>query len=80
MGIGRKLMEALLDIADNWLMLTRIELGVLEGNDGAKRLYESLGFKEEGIKKMAVIRSGTYVDEIMMGRIHIPPQLRNTVD
>ncbi len=79
-GIGRKLMEALLDIADNWLMLTRVELGVLKGNDGAKKLYESLGFKEEGIKKMAVIRSGAYVDEIMMGRIHIPMQLRKTVE
>jgi len=79
-GVGTKLLEALLDLADNWLMLTRVQLGVLEGNDSAKRLYERFGFVEEGIKKMNVIRDGRYVDEIMMARIKVPDQLRDFKD
>lgn len=75
-GIGTRLMEALIDLADNWLMITRLELTVLEGNAGAKRLYERLGFEQEGVKRMAVARGGRYADEIMMSRIHVPEQLR----
>ncbi len=77
-GVGTKLMETLIDLADNWMLLTRIELGVLEGNDGARRLYEKFGFVEEGVKKMAVVRDGRYVDEIMMGRIRIPDQFKGS--
>ena len=75
-GVGTKLMQALLDIADNWLMLTRIELGVLDGNNGAKNLYEHLGFVQEGVRKMATIRNGMYTDEIMMARIKVPQQFK----
>ncbi len=76
-GIGTKLMQALLDIADNWVMLTRIELTVLEGNEGAKSLYEKLGFITEGVQKMSVKRNGRYVDETMMARIKVPEQFVN---
>jgi len=76
-GIGTKLMEALLDIADNWLMLLRVELTVLEGNDHAKKLYERLGFEVEGIQRMSVTKNGHYVDEIAMARIRIPEQFKN---
>ena len=65
-GVGRKLMEALIDIADNWLMLVRIELGVIEDNTRAYALYESMGFVKEGVKRMSIIRGGKYCDEIMM--------------
>lgn len=68
MGIGRKLMEEILDLADNWLMLARIELGVYPDNNKAIKLYENFGFKKEGIKKYAAIKNGIYVDEIIMGR------------
>lgn len=68
-GVGRKLMESLIDIADNWLMLVRIELGVIKDNTKAYGLYESLGFVEEGVKRMSIIRGGKYCDEIMMSRI-----------
>ena len=37
----------MLDLADNWLMLERVELGVLETNPKAKALYEKFGFVEE---------------------------------
>ncbi len=68
-GIGKALIGAIIDLADNWLMLKRIELGVLEGNDRALKLYESFGFEVEGIKKAAAVRNGAYVNETLMGRI-----------
>lgn len=68
-GIGTALITAMLDLADNWLMLERVELGVLATNPRAQALYERFGFVVEG-KKRGVIRSaGQYVDEIIMSRL-----------
>lgn len=68
-GIGKKLMETVIDLADNWLMLKRLELGVFKDNIRALNLYKSFGFEIEGTKKCAAIRNGEYVDEYIMGRI-----------
>lgn len=43
-GIGRAMLEKVLDLADNWLMLVRLELTVFADNERAVHLYESLGF------------------------------------
>lgn len=67
-GIGKQLMEAVLDMADNWLMLVRVELTVYADNHRAIHLYEKYGFEKEGLKRMAVIRSGQYIDELIMAR------------
>ncbi|HDX9578696.1 TPA: GNAT family N-acetyltransferase [Bacillus pseudomycoides] len=67
-GIGKALLTKILDLTDNWLMLERVELGVLETNPGAKALYEKFGFQEEGIKKGSLKANGKFVDEIMMSR------------
>lgn len=71
MGIGKALMSAIVDLADNWLMLKRTELGVLEGNDKALSLYKQFGFEVEGVKRAAAVRNGVYVNETIMGRIRI---------
>lgn len=71
-GVGSKLIEAILDVADNWLMLVRVELTVYTDNQRAIHLYEKYGFKKEGIKKMASIRNGQYEDELLMSRIKLP--------
>ncbi len=47
-GVGRALMEAAVDLADNWLSLTRLELTVFADNAPAIRLYERVGFEVEG--------------------------------
>jgi putative acetyltransferase len=47
-GIGKKLLENILDLVDNWLMLVRVELDVTPDNERAIRLYNSFGFKVEG--------------------------------
>lgn len=68
-GIGKALLETVLDVADNWLMLKRVELGVYHDNMRAQNLYKAHGFEIEGVKRMAVIRGGAYIDEIMMARL-----------
>ncbi len=62
-------MTKMLDLTDNWLMLERVELGVLEINPGAKVLYEKFGFREEGIKRGNLKAHGKFIDEIMMSRL-----------
>lgn len=69
-GVGTVLMKALIDLADNWLMLVRLELTVFEDNERAIHLYEKLGFEKEGVKRLAAIRSGKYVNEMIMSRIN----------
>jgi putative acetyltransferase len=68
-GIGRRLLAALLDLADNYLGLIRVELEVLADNAPAIRLYESAGFEHEGRKRSAVLRQGQYVDVLVMARL-----------
>ena len=67
-GIGRRLLETLLNLADNWLLLRRVELTVFVSNERAKRLYESLGFEVEGRRKLSVIADGAIADEWLMAR------------
>lgn len=68
-GIGTALITKILDLADNWLMLERVELGVLVTNPRAQALYERHGFVVEGKKTGAIRSAGHYVDEVVMSRL-----------
>lgn len=68
-GIGTELMAAVLDLADNWLNLKRVELGVYAGNTAAIRLYEGFGFIKEGVKRAAAFGDGAWMDELVMARL-----------
>ena len=68
-GIGSALLAALVDTADNWLALTRLELVVNADNAPAIRLYEKAGFEREGLFKAYAFRNGAYVDAIAMARV-----------
>lgn len=68
-GIGRKLMTAALDAADNWLGLTRLSLYVLADNERAIRLYQAFGFEAEGTLRADLFRNGAYADTLVMGRL-----------
>ena len=67
-GIGTALLEKILDLADNWLMLVRVELTVFVENETAVGLYKTHGFQIEGTKKYMAIRNGKYADEYLMAR------------
>ena len=68
-GVGTALMAALLDAADKWLDLRRIELSVFADNERAIRLYERFGFEREGIMRAYAFRDGRYADGLMMARL-----------
>ena len=68
-GIGTALMEAALDLADNWLNLTRVELTVYTDNAPAVALYEKFGFEVEGTHRRLAFRDGEYVDAYSMARL-----------
>lgn len=68
-GVGTALLRVIIDLADNWLMLERLELTVLGTNPRAQALYERMGFVAEGRKRGSVISAGRYVDEIAMARL-----------
>lgn len=68
-GVGSELMKAVLDIADNWLDLRRVELTVFTDNEAAIRLYERHGFIREGCLKAFAFRDGQYVDAYTMARL-----------
>lgn len=72
-GIGRMLMTRLLEWADNWSGVLRVELLVHVDNDRAIALYRSLGFVEEGRHKAYALKNGRYVDSISMARLHPNP-------
>ena len=71
-GIGTALLEAVLDLADNWLMLRRVELEVYADNQRAVRLYEKFGFETEGRKREASVKNGAYVDLLVTARLRTP--------
>jgi L-phenylalanine/L-methionine N-acetyltransferase len=68
-GIGSALMAALIDTADNWLNLTRLELTVYVDNESAIRLYRKFGFEVEGTRRADVFRGGKLVDSLAMARL-----------
>ncbi len=72
-GIGAALIGALIDRADNWMNVLRIELTVFIDNDAARRLYEGHGFVVEGTHRAYALRDGAFVDALSMARLHPRP-------
>ena len=67
-GIGRKILEKLLELADKWLLLKRVDLEVSTDNIFAIHLYESFGFVTEGHKKYTYTKDGEFGDTLVMAR------------
>lgn len=68
-GIGSQLMEAVIDLGENWLNLKRLELTVNTDNPGAIHIYEKYGFVIEGTLRKYAFRAGTYVDAYAMAKV-----------
>ena len=67
--VGTALMAAALDLADNWLGLTRLELTVWSDNEAAQALYRKFGFVQEGVARDYGLRHGVLVDSLYMARV-----------
>jgi putative acetyltransferase len=68
-GIGSELIRQVLDIADRWYGLVRIELNVLVDNARATALYRKFGFEQEGVLRSWAIHEGRLADALMMARV-----------
>jgi putative acetyltransferase len=75
-GVGSALLDAIIDLADNWYNIVRLELQVYTDNEPAVRLYARRGFVIEGTHLAYVYRLGEFVDAYTMARLRNPPQLR----
>jgi putative acetyltransferase len=70
-GLGRRLLQACITKA--WAKgLSRIELEARADNHAAIRLYETLGFQHEGLKRRAMRFGGQFFDARVMGLLRQP--------
>lgn len=68
-GIGRAMLSEVVEAADQWFNLARLELTVYTDNARAIALYESFGFEREGHLRMYAFRAGRHVDAYSMARL-----------
>lgn len=68
-GAGTALMQAMVDLADKWLNLSRLELEVYTDNTPAIHLYQKFDFVIEGTLRQFAYREGEFVDVYSMARL-----------
>ena len=67
LGLGRRMLEMLIDWAARGGVIRKINLGVAPSNTRAIALYESLGFVVEGRMTRSVAVNGVLDDTLLMG-------------
>lgn len=66
-GIGTRLFQELIHIAESNKDIIQIELDYVEGNYRARALYEKMGFRITGVKPNAIrLKDGTLLNEYSM--------------
>lgn len=68
-GHGTDTLEALVAFGFANLRLERIWLDVFDFNPGARRVYERVGFKHEGVLRNAIFREGRFFDDHRMAML-----------
>ncbi|MDN7143112.1 GNAT family N-acetyltransferase [Pseudomonas sp. JQ170] len=68
-GVGSRLLQAVLEVADNWMGLQRVELTVYTDNQPALALYKRHGFDVEGQLLDYALRDGVLTDVYSMARL-----------
>jgi RimJ/RimL family protein N-acetyltransferase len=66
-GYGTEALRLILEHGFKTLNLYRIGLGVYSYNSRAKKAYEKLGFKQEGVIRSELFYDGEFHDNIIMG-------------
>lgn len=67
-GVGTQLLRAVIDTAERWHGVRRLELEVYTDNTAAIALYQRHGFLREGLARGYALRDGVYVDVVLMAR------------
>ncbi|WP_369297938.1 N-acetyltransferase family protein [uncultured Neglectibacter sp.] len=66
-GIGTKMFEEMIRVAEGWDGVTQMELEFVEGNARARGLYEKMGFRITGMRPDAIRRKdGVLLNEYLM--------------
>lgn len=66
-GVGKALLNALLEWAIENPLIEKVCLGVFSTNENAIKLYKNMGFKEEGRKVREIkLNRNEYIDDILM--------------
>ena len=66
-GIGTRLFEEMIRIAEENEHILQMELDFVEGNTRARALYEKMGFRITGVKPNAIrLKDGTLLNEYSM--------------
>lgn len=69
LGIGTKMFEEMIRIAESNPDILQIELEFIEGNSRARALYEKMGFKITAVHPDAIrLKDGTLLNEYVMVR------------
>lgn len=77
-GLGRRILKELQRIAFRELGAHRLFLDVFEDNARARHLYESLGFKYEGVMRDAAHRQGRWYNLHLMSILESEYALRDS--
>ena len=68
-GIGTRMFEEMIRIAEKNENILQMELEFIEGNSRARALYEKMGFRITGVKPNAIrLKDGTLLNEYSMVR------------
>lgn len=68
-GIGTRMFQELLRLAENREGIMQVELDFIEGNSRARHLYEKMGFRITGVHPNAIrLKDGTLLNEYKMIR------------
>lgn len=65
------LLQAVLDFADNWLGLRRVEVVVYTVQTERVDVLEQHGFEREATMQRYAIRAGVYSDAYLLARLHV---------
>lgn len=66
-GIMTSAVKALMGYAFNELGLKRVNAVCFAHNAGSRKVLLKAGFKEEGLRRKAVLKEGKYIDEYIFG-------------
>jgi RimJ/RimL family protein N-acetyltransferase len=69
LGLGRRILEEIIQIAFSEMQAHRLFLDVFEDNRRARHVYESLGFQYEGVMREAARRDNTWYNLHLMSML-----------
>lgn len=68
-GVGAALLTAIIELAEQWLGMVRLELVAFTDNNLAISLYQRFGFEVEGTLRKYAYRQGGLADVYTMARL-----------